>query len=83
MLLYFSVTCSVHTNFGTKRNTSPKTLFWYWYRQLIKCQCLCNCQQEMVHIPQIINTLSWSVHNKEFNEFAPKRGDFVSVYCPY
>ena len=32
----------------------------------------------MVHIPQIIDTLSQSVHNKEF-EFAPKGRDFVSV----
>ena len=30
----------------------------------------------MVHIPQIIDTLSQSVHNKEF-EFAPKGRDFV------
>ena len=32
----------------------------------------------MVHIPQIFDTLSQSVHNKEF-EFSPKGRDFVSI----
>ena len=44
-------------------------------------QCLCHCRQKMVHIPQIIDTLSRVSVIKRLSlyTFAPKGRDFMSV----
>ena len=47
---YFRLHCIVFAFANVSFENYQFYMFWYWYHWMIKCQCLCNGQQEMVHI---------------------------------